>query len=398
MLFKDIEKAVQSIKPYVQQTPLVFSNYLSRLTGGEVYLKCENLQDTGSFKIRGAYNKILLTGAKKVITASMGNHAQGVACAAGRLGARALIVMPETVSAAKEEAVRAYGAEVVLRGEGLTQALEYAQSQKGWFFIHPYDDEDVMAGQGTVAAEISSQMRQMNKKPDLIIVPVGGGGLAAGISLAIKKSYFPAAKVMGVQSQAAPSALLSFNKKEVVPSAITSRTLADGIAVANTGEKTLPVLLENIDEIFPVEDELIANAMFLLMERKKLVVEGAGATPLALVLKQPELFKGKRSVLVLSGGNVDFTVLDRIVRLGLMAQGRIGTFRIEIEDVPGALNQMTSLLASRKANILDIHHERYRPGSQIYHTSVEFVVETRSRNHFNEILLETGGEEIKSGE
>lgn len=394
-----IEKAQKTIRPHVHRTPLVFSNNLSRLTGSEVYLKLENLQVTGSYKVRGAFNKILASGAKKVIAASMGNHAQGVAYAAAALGARARIVMPANVSAVKEEAVRAYGADVVLHGESLAQAVEFAADQKDWLFIHPYDDYDVIAGQGTIALEIARQMgdRGLKLKPDIIVVPVGGGGLAAGIGAAVKKSLFPEAEIVGVQSDAALSALLSYEAKMPVSKEIISHTLADGIAVSSVGEKTLPLLLEYLSGIFSVDDGFIAKAVFLLMERKKIVAEGAGATPLALLLKDPGRFRGKRTVLVISGGNVDFTLLDRIVRLGLADSGRVGAFCLEIDDIPGALNHVTGLLARKRANILDIRHERYRGGGRVYRTMVEFVIEARNRRHFEEILDETNGKEVKTG-
>ncbi len=384
MTLAGIENAYWEIKSFVHKTPLVYSNSFSRMFDAEVYLKCENLQKTGSFKVRGSFNKIIKSRAGKVIAASMGNHAQGVAYASKALGVEAKIIMPQTVSIVKEEATRSYGADVLLLGETLSESLEYAASRKDYLFVHPFDDYDVMAGQGTIAIEIAEELKDI----DAVIVPVGGGGLIAGISTVVK-SLFPGAEVIGVQAEAATSALLSFEAKSDTPlekPAITG--LADGIAVSRVGEKPLEIILKNVDSFSSVSDELIARAILLLMERKKLVVEGAGAVPLALLLKEPERFRGRRVVLVISGGNIDFSLVDRIVRQGLVANGRVGLFCLVIDDTPGSLNRITRIIAANRANILSIHHDRLAEGLRFGKTKVHFAVETRGREHLEQILGE----------
>ena len=384
MTLPEIEKASSSIRPYISGTPLLLSNFLSRTFGAEVWLKCENLQKTGSFKVRGSFNKILRSGAAKVTAASMGNHAQGVAYAAATLGVKARIIMPETVSAVKEEATRHYGAEVVLHGKTLSEAVDFAKRQRGYAFIHPFDDEDVIAGQGTAGLEIAHEL----ERPDAVLVPVGGGGLISGIAVAVK-GLSPKTKIIGVQSDAALSALESFRAGRIVkrkPSA--SYALADGILVGCVGNKTFRIMREHVDAMASVPDDSIADAVFLLMERKKLVAEGAGAAPLSFLMREPKRFRGKRIVLVVSGGNIDFSLVDRVVRRALISGGRVNSFRVVIDDLPGSLNRLTGIIARNRANILNVVHERNPQGYPLHKTAVEFTIETKNRKHFEIILAD----------
>ncbi len=386
-----VREAASRISQYVYRTPLIYSDSISALAGARVYLKCENLQKTGSFKVRGAFNKLSALKGVNVVAASMGNHAQGVACAASALGLKALIVMPEGASIAKENAVRACGAEVVLRGQTLGEAIAYAKEQKDHTFIHPFDDEQIMAGQGTVGLEITQEL----DGADQVVVPVGGGGLVSGVATCIK-SEWPGARVIGVQAQAATSALESFRagrctEKRPCP------TLADGIAVGRVGELALEVIRARVDEMHPVGEAAIARAILVLMERCKMVVEGAGAVPLALMLKDAVRFRGKTVVLVISGGNIDFTLLDRIVEKGLWESGRIGIFDAVLDDVPGSLHRLTGMIAAKRGNILGVHHERLSTGLPVQKTSVRVTLEVKSPAHLAEIVsdIRSGGIEIR---
>ncbi|MFH1701820.1 MAG: threonine ammonia-lyase [Nitrospirota bacterium] len=378
---KDIQKAAENIKDHVHKTPLIYSNSFSKMTGAEVYLKAENLQKTGSFKVRGAFNKMIHL-KDKVIAASMGNHAQAVAFAAGRIGIHAKIVMPLTAPIVKEEATKSYGAEVVLYGESFKEALDYALSKKDHIFIHAFDDVDVIAGQGTIGLEIVEDLKDV----DIVIVPVGGGGLISGISIAVK-TLSPRTRVIGVQTESATSAYVSFREKKISDKQPLP-TLADGIAIGRIGDKTFEIMNKHVDDIFLVGEDSIAMAILLFLERKKLVVEGAGAAPLAVLLENRERFIGKRIVLVVSGGNIDFTLIDRIIHKGLIKSERIGVFEVIIDDVPGSLHSLTGVIASHRGNILDVVHSRLEGDLPIGKTKVIFVIETRSKEHFERILSE----------
>lgn len=377
---EDIRKAYDNIRPFVHKTPLIYSNSFSVMTGAEVYLKAENLQKTGSFKVRGAFNKLTALGDGKVIAASMGNHAQGVAYAASRLGVHAKIVMPVTAPIVKEEATRSYGAEVLLHGESFSDALEYAYDQKDHIFIHAFDDEEVIAGQGTVGLEIVEEMKDF----DYILVPVGGGGLVSGLAAAVKP-LSPGAGVIGVQSESAISAFVSFKEKSI-SERLPQPTLADGISVGRVGEKTFEIMKRYVDDIILVREDSIAMAILLFLERKKLVVEGAGAVPLAALIENREKFKGKRVVLVVSGGNIDFTLIDKIIHKGLVSSGRIAVFEVTVDDIPGSLHKLTGVIASVRGNILNVVHDRLAGDLPIGKTRVIFVIETRGEGHFEEIL------------
>jgi threonine dehydratase len=385
----DIRDAMSRIRPFVHRTPLIYSSSFSRLTGAEVYLKAESLQKTGSFKVRGAVNKMVGMGTDKVIAASMGNHAQGVAFAAGRLGKDAVIVMPATAPIVKQEATRGYGAEVLLHGSSFDEALDYALARRDRSFIHAFDDDEIIAGQGTVGIEIVEEI-----KPDIVVVPVGGGGLIAGVSVAVK-SLSPETGIVGVQARAAVSACLSFEKGKVSESPSHS-TLADGIAVGKVGERTFEVIRRHVDNMVSVEEDSIAMAVLLFLERKKLVVEGAGATPLSALMEDPGRYRGRKVVLVVSGGNIDFTVIDRIIRKGLVKSGRIGVFEVTVEDVPGTLHSVTKIIADHRGNILGVFHDRLAPETPLGKTRVGFTVETRGSGHLDEIIddMTTKGFEV----
>jgi threonine dehydratase len=377
---KDIEQAQKNIDPFIHRTPLITSNSLSVLSGADVYLKLENLQKTGSFKVRGAFNKLVAVKDQRVIAASMGNHAQAVAYAAGKLGKHAVIVMPETASLVKQEATKGYGAEVVLFGEHLSDALDHAIMRKDALFIHPFDDDDVIAGQGTVGLEIAADLREI----DVVLVPVGGGGLCAGTAAAIK-ALSPSTKIIGVQAASATSACVSFGEHKVCERA-PGPTIADGIAVGRVGERTLALMAAHVDAMLTVNEDAIARAILLFLERKKLVVEGAGAVPLAALLENADRFRGKRVVLVVSGGNIDFTLVDRIILKGLVTSHRIGVFSVVIDDVAGSLHAVTGILGAQKANILDVAHARLDRDVPIGRTKVVVTVEVRGRDHLAEVF------------
>lgn len=375
-----IQDALKSISLHIHKTPLIYSNSFSKMFGAEVYIKAENLQKTGSFKVRGAFNKLMKIKTDKVIAASMGNHAQGVAFAASGLGIKAKIVMPENASIVKQEAARAYGAEVILYGETFGEALKYAISQKDYTFIHAFDDDDIIAGQGTIGLEILDELKDV----DTVIVPVGGGGLISGISIAIK-NLSSKTEIIGVQTVSATSVYESFCAKEIVER-IPLPTLADGIAVGRIGNKTFEIIQKYVDDIIKVREESIAMSVLLFLERKKLVVEGAGAVSLAALIEQKERFKGKRIVLIVSGGNIDFTLIDRIIHKGLVSSGRIGVFKVVVDDVPGGLNKITNIIASQRGNIINIVHDRLSQDVPIGKTVVIFTVETKGVVHLEDII------------
>jgi threonine dehydratase len=388
----DIRQARGNIAAFIHKTPLIHSDSLSALTGADVYLKLENLQKTGSFKVRGAINKMTRVSGEKVIAASMGNHAQAVAFAARALGKKAKIVMPATVSLVKEEATRGYQADVLLFGEGFKDALEHAHSFKDHVFIHPFDDDVVIAGQGTIALEILDELESV----DAVFVPVGGGGLIAGIAPAIK-SLSPKTRVIGVQTGSAPAACVSFKEGKIIEQT-PGPTIADGIAVGRPGERTFEIIRTYVDDMEQVSEDSIARAILLFLERKKLVVEGAGAVTLAALMDQGNQLRGKRVVLVLSGGNIDFTIVDRIIRRGLVTNGRIGVFEVTVLDHPGSLASVAGLIASRRANILDVVHDRLAADIPFGKTRVIFTVEIRGKRHHDEILAGLAGQgyEVKT--
>jgi threonine dehydratase len=384
-LWEEIEAAQKKIQRVIFRTPMIYSDTFSKLTGKEVFLKLENLQKTGSFKIRGAYYKLsqFTPSMRKrgVVAASAGNHAQGVALASSLLGIHCTIVMPEGVSLAKQMATQAYGGEIVLYGKNTDEALGYAKklAKSGKSLIHPFDDEQVIAGQGTIGLEILKEVPEV----ETIIVPIGGGGLISGIATIVKKKR-PDVKVIGVQAIHAPSAFYSLKRKKIVEVKVKP-TLADGIALQKVGEITFPLIRKGVDEIVTVGDDEIASAILLLMERKRIVAEGAGATPLAAFLSRRLKTRSKKVVLVISGGNIDFHLLDRIIDKGLAQTGRLVRMSILLRDIPGALARLTNLVAQSHANILHIIHERTAKEIPIGFSKVVLVLETRGTDHIREI-------------
>ncbi len=377
---KEIRRAYDRISPYIHRTPLIRSDSFSRLTGAEVYLKAENLQKTGSFKVRGALNKMMGIPDERFIAASMGNHAQGVAYAAKELGKKARIIMPVNAPIIKQEATRGYGAEVILHGNTFIDALEYALSHREFTFIHAYDDGDVIAGQGTVGLEVVEELGDI----DSVLVPVGGGGLISGVAVAIKE-VSPGTEIIGLQTESSPSGYRSF-KSGFIDEVTPGPTIADGIAVGKIGERNLEIMRRYVDDMLLVKEDSIAMAILLFMERKKLVVEGAGAVGLATLLEDMDRFRGKRIVIVVSGGNIDFTLIDRIIHKGLVRSGRISVFEVIIDDVPGSLNVLTGIIASHGGNILHILHDRLGRDLPLSKTKVIFTIETRGKGHLEEIL------------
>jgi len=367
----------------VVDTPFSYAPRLSEQSGCEIYLKNENLQVTGAFKIRGAYNKIASLSDHErslgVITASAGNHAQGVAMAAQIFAINALIVMPESTPLTKINGVRYYGAEVILAGSNYDEAYAYAYeySQKNeMVFVHPFADEAVMAGQGTIALEMLSAMPDL----DAIVIPVGGGGLISGMASCIKQMS-PSIEVIGVSAMGAPAMRESFEAKRAIDS-LSVRTIADGIAVRDTSPLTLGHILESVDTIVGVDDEEIANAILFLLERQKLVVEGAGAAGVAALLhhKLPHL-KGKKVGIVLSGGNMDVTLLSIIIEKGLIKSGRKMKLTVTLIDKPGALMQLTRMLQELNANIVHIEYDRTSTSLAYGDANVRIHLETKGEEH-----------------
>jgi threonine dehydratase len=383
----DIESARARIRDAIFVSPCAYSETFSRLTGNKIYFKLENLQMTGSFKERGALNKILsLEPAERqrgVITASAGNHAQGVAYHASRQGIRARIVMPLTTPLIKVSSTRGYGAEVILHGAGYDEAHEEAQricAAEGSTFVHPFDDDAVIAGQGTVGLELIEQ----NPYLEAVVVPVGGGGLIGGIACALKETN-PRIRVVGVEAARIPSmkAALAEGHPVLLPSATT---IADGIAVRRVGERTLPLVSRYVDEIVTIDEEEIANAILLLVEREKTVAEGAGAAAVAAMLQHRTSLKGKKAAVVVGGGNIDVNFLSRIIERGLVKDGRLLRLRLRVPDHPGSLHHVTGVIAARRANVIDLSHHRAYYGVGLGETAIDVTLETRGPEHIEELV------------
>jgi threonine dehydratase len=382
---KDIQEANKRLEHVILRTPLVYSYSLSELSGANVYLKLENLQRTGSFKIRGAYNKLykLKEITQDVVAASAGNHAQGVALAAKLLGMKSTLVMPEGTPINKILAVKNHGGEIVLFGNTFDDAFGYARKlerETGKVFIHPFDDPEVIAGQGTAGLEIIDSLKNIES----VIVPVGGGGLIAGVAMALKKMN-PNIMVVGVQSRGAPSMFLSMKKNTIVETSST-QTIADGIAIKRIGELTFEIARKYVDEVLTVDENEIEESLLLLTERKRIVVEGAGAVGLAGLLKRKKDFRKKNVVIIISGGNIDINLLAKIIQRGLLKKGRLLRLELGLPDVPGSLGTLTTILGEVKANIVEIYHDRYSKDLPIGEAIVEISLETRSFEHQDEIL------------
>lgn len=370
----DIEQARERLREIARETPVYRSETLSRETGREVQLKCENLQRTGSFKIRGAYNRISMLDERErgagVVAASAGNHGQAVAWAAREVGARARIYMPQDAPMAKVDATRHYGAEVELTGPAIEEALDAAQAyvaESGATFVHPFEDPRVIAGQGTIGLEIAGQVEGVQT----VVIPIGGGGLSSGIALALR-AVKPGLRIVGVQAEG------------TLPSG-SGYTIADGIAVKKPGELTMSILQDVLDDVVSVGDEEISEAIVLLLERTKLVVEGAGAVGVAALLA--DKVGGDGCVVpVLSGGNIDPTLLIGVARHGLAVAGRYLVLRTRVPDRPGELAKLLTLLAEERVNVVEVEHQREAAGLPVAETGVELTLVTRDAEHCEEIL------------
>ena len=383
----DIEAANHRIRPTIHVTPCEYSETFTALSGNPVYFKLENLHMTGSFKERGALNKLLLMSpedrAKGVICASAGNHAQGVAYHATRLGVRAVIYMPEHAPITKVNATERFGGEVVLFGKSFDEALAEAKRRAatdGLTFVHAFDDPAVIAGQGTIGLEILSQ----NPFIEAVLVPIGGGGLIGGIACAIKETN-PKIKIVGVQTSRVPSMIAAIAKHEPVELPAAS-TIADGIAVRRAGLHTLPLVEKYVDDVVTVEEEEIASAILYLLEREKTVAEGAGATAVAALLHNKTKLRGKKTVSLICGGNIDPLFLCQIIERGMVKDGRLIRIRVIIPDRPGALHALTGVFADMRVNVVSIAHERAYHGVTLGNTSVEATIETRGSAHLDEFF------------
>ncbi len=380
-----IRAAAALIADQVIDTPCLYSRTLSGITGAEVYLKFENLQFTASFKERGALVKLLSLSpgerAAGVLAVSAGNHAQGVAYHARRLGIRAVIVMPRHTPYVKVEHTRDFGAEVILAGEGFDEAKARGlalAAERGLSLVHPYDDAQVISGQGTVALEMLAQEPRL----EILLVPVGGGGLIAGMAVAAKAAK-PGIELYGVETENFPSMYCALRGETAHCAA---NTIAEGIAVREPGKLTLPIVRELTRGVLLVGEGEIEHAIVLLLEIEKTVVEGAGAAGLAALLTQPERFRGKRVGVVLSGGNIDPLKLSVIIERGMVRAGRLTRLTVELRDLPGALATVTACLAEVNANIEEVHHQRAFTNLPLQTAEVDFVLQTRGREHVEEII------------
>jgi threonine dehydratase len=382
---EDIRAAAAAIKGAVVETPTIPARRLRELTGVDIVLKLESRQYTGSFKDRGALNKLLKLTARErqagVVAASAGNHAQGVAYHAGRLGIPTTIVMPKATPFTKAEQTRRLGAQVVLHGVDLSEASDHAAElveRHGFTFVHPYDDPAIVAGQGTVALEM------LGAAPDLdcLVVPIGGGGLIAGCAIAAK-ALQPAIEIYGVEAALYPSMFQAIRGQ--TPTA-GGHSIAEGIAVKRPGKLTQPIVQRHVKEILLVKEDALERAVLAMAESEKLVVEGAGAAGLAAILVHGELFKGRKVGLVVSGGNIDSRVLASILMRGLAREGRLARIRIEISDEPGILSRVAGLIGGSGGNIIEVYHQRLYYDVPVTMADLDVVVETRNREHVQEIL------------
>ena len=383
--YNDIVLAAQRLQGHLLRTPCVASQTLSEITGAQVFLKFENLQFTASFKERGACNKLAqLTpeqAACGVIAMSAGNHAQGVAYHAQRLGLRAVIVMPRLTAGVKVARTQGFGAEVILFGDSLDEAhnhaLALAQAQR-LTFVHPYDDVDTIAGQGTVALEMLADVPDL----DCLVIAVGGGGLIAGIAT-VAKALQRHLEVVGVQAARFP-AMVNAIKGTQHPQGLS--TIADGIAVGTPGKLALEIIRQRVDDVLLVDEGDLEHALVMLLEVEKTLVEGAGAAGLAALLKYPERFRGKRVGLVLCGGNIDPLLLAAIIERGMVRAGRLARIRINARDVPGSLARVATLLAENGANVDEVHHQRAFTTLSVQSAEMDMVVQTRSHAHVSELV------------
>lgn len=387
---KDILDAEKIIKNLINVTPCDYSRAASKILNSEVFLKLENTQRTGSFKIRGASNKIasLSESEKKrgVIACSAGNHAQGVALSSTLNHTKSFIVMPETAPLSKIEATKNYGAEVILHGQNFDESKELAlklAAEKDYVFVHPYEDEKVIAGQGTIALEILEQV----KGCESIVVPIGGGGLISGIAIAAK-SINPKIKIFGVQTEVVPTMAELFKTGHFQMPAKNVTTLADGIAVKAPSQRMYEsFILKHVDEIVTISEGQIAEAIVFLLERVKTVAEGSGAAAVAAAFKKV-LPLGSKTCLLVCGGNIDLNIISGIIQRGQIQRGRLTELSVIMPDIPGSLNKLTEVLARERANVLEVHHDRVERNLTIKETKINFVLETIDHAHIERIKKE----------
>jgi threonine dehydratase len=394
LTLQDIRDAATRLQGQVLDTPCVESKTLSQIVGAQVFLKFENLQFTASFKERGACNRLALLSdeerARGVVAMSAGNHAQGVAYHAQRLGLRAVIVMPRFTPGVKVERTRGFGAEVVLHGDTLEEARAHAYAladAQGLTFVHPYDDEAIAAGQGTAALEMLAAQPDL----DVLVIAIGGGGLIAGMATAAK-AIKPGIEIVGVQASRFPSMV---NALRGTKHPQGTSTIAEGIAVGTPGKITQEVVKRLVDDLLLVDEGDIEQAVLMLLEIEKTLVEGAGAAGLAALVRHPERFRGKRVGLVLSGGNIDPLLLAAIIERGMVRSGRLARIKVSARDVPGVLARITATVADAGANIEEVHHQRAFTMLAAQNVEIELVLQTRGKAHVEEVLgqLRAGGME-----
>lgn len=388
----DVYRAAKQLHTVTKKTALIASPYFSQISQNEVYIKPENLQNTGSFKLRGAYNKISQLSAEEkargVIAASAGNHAQGVAFAAQQLGVKAVITMPATTPILKVEATRAYGAEVVLSGDSYDDAYAKClelQKEHGYILVHPFDDVEVLLGQGTTALEIIDELKDV----DAILVPIGGGGFAAGVALA-SKAVNPNIKVIGVEPENAACMKNSLTKGKV-STLRSADTVADGTAVKTPGKLTFEFIKKYVDDIITVSEMEIMSALLSLIEKHKLIAEGAGVLSLAALPKLP--FKNKKVVSIVSGGNIDISTIAALIDKALIARGRVFCFTVQLPDKPGQLLKVAQILADENANVIKLDHNQAKVTDSFKKVQLEVTVETHGADHVQKIAaaLEKNG-------
>lgn len=382
---KHFQEAKKRVDEVIIPTPLIYSEAFSKECKNQVYIKPENLQRTGAFKIRGAYNKIVKMDdeakAKGLIASSAGNHAQGVAYAASKLGVKATIVMPQHTPLIKVEATEAHGAEVVLAGEVYDEAYQKAcdlQKEHGYTFVHPFNDEDVIEGQGTIALEILEELPEA----DIILVPIGGGGLISGIACAAKQIK-PTIKIIGVEPEGAASALAAINEDQVV-ALKEANTIADGTAVKEIGDMTFDYIKEYVDGIITVSDYELMDAFLLLVEKHKLIAENSGILSLAALKKLNE--KNKKVVSLISGGNIDVLTISSMINKGLIARGRVFTFTVQLLDKPGELEYVSHVLAQCNANVIGVEHNQFKNFARFSEVELRITCETNGEKHIQRII------------
>ena len=384
-LIDEIPRASDVLKGVIKETPLIYSSFFSEEGGNQVYIKPENLQRTGAFKIRGAYYKLSKLSEEErhlgVVTASAGNHAQGVALAASEMGISATVVMPSATPLIKVNATKAYGAEVILFGDNFDEAYQYAKqinTQTGRVFIHPFEDFDVMTGQGTIGAEIMSEL----PGADIVLVPVGGGGLIGGIA-AYVKTHYPRCKVIGVEPEGAASMKLAFNNSSSCKLDAV-HTIADGVAVKRVGDANYKLAKRYVDEIITVSDYDIMDTFLMLLEKHKIVAENAGVLSLAGLKKLN--VTDQQVVCVVSGGNIDVVTVSAMINKGLTRRGRIFCFSVDLPDTPGQLVNIAQLLSAHKANVIKLDHNQFMNFDRFSHVQLQVTVETNGHDHIREIV------------